>query len=302
MEKRMNGMANGKWTMSNGKWFFIFAICHLPFAILFAAPHYPSPQGYVTDGAQVLDPAARRSLESQLAGFEKATSDEIAVVTVPSLDGETIETYANNLFIQWRIGKKEKNNGLLILVAVQNHKARIEVGYGLESVLTDGTCGDIIRGQMVPCFRQNQYARGLAEAVSAIQGVLTRGALPPSAGPPVTSGASAFRLLASKPVLSLFMLLFFVLPFTAFGFAVAVIIFILAGGFFRLAGLLFVGVGLLMDFLRWGRPASRFGGRGWGYGGFYGGGGFGGGGFGGGSGFGGFGGGMSGGGGASGGW
>src|SRR2546430_4392626 len=125
-------MANGKWQMVDGKQFRTFAICLLPSAMLWAVPHYPSPQGYVTDAAGVLDPSSKAQLESHLAEFERQTSNEIAVATVPSLEGETIETYAVELFKRWGVGKKGKDNGILLLVAPNDRKVRIEVGYGLE--------------------------------------------------------------------------------------------------------------------------------------------------------------------------
>src|SRR5882724_6341891 len=158
------------------------AICCLLFAIpfvSFAAPHYPSPQGSVTDAAGVLDATSKAQLQSQLADYERQTSNEIAVATIPSLEGETIDSYAVELFKQWGIGKKGKDNGVLILVAPNEHKTRIEVGYGLEPVLTDGMCGQIIREQMLPAFRANQYASGLFAAVTEIQTVLGGGSLPP---------------------------------------------------------------------------------------------------------------------------
>ena len=163
----------------------IFAFCILNFALtLSAAPHYPSPQGYVTDAAHVLDAAALGPLENQLSSFEQATSIEIAAVTVPSLEGEVIETYANGLFTQWRIGKKGKDNGILILVAPLEHKVRIEVGYGLESVLPDGLCGQIIREDMLPYFKSGDYKGGLSAGVAALQQILSPGSMPAPEPPP----------------------------------------------------------------------------------------------------------------------
>jgi uncharacterized protein len=150
-----------------------FAILDMRCAIpLWAAPHYPSPTGYVTDAANVIDASSRQTLEQQLSDFEKKTSMEIAVATVPSLEGETVEDYAVALFKQWSIGKKGKDNGILLLVAPVEHKVRIEVGYGLESVLPDGLCGQIIREDMTPLFRQQRYGDGIIAGVQSIQKVL----------------------------------------------------------------------------------------------------------------------------------
>jgi len=257
-----------------------------------AVPNYPKPQGYVTDAANVLDAAARQQLESQLATFKKSTSIEIAVVTVPSLEGETVETYANGLFSQWGIGKKNKNNGLLILVAPTEHKTRIEVGYGLEPVLTDGQAGEIIREQMIPRFKEGDYGQGVIGSVSVLEGILTGKQAPPE---PPSAERIPIRGLGTLGVIGLF-----ALPFTTIAAIFAALLFFFGPAPWKVLGLFAVPFALIMDIVRYRSPRfSR--------GGYYGGmsaGGFGGGfgGFGGGGGFGGFGGGMSGGGGASGGW
>src|SRR5690348_9508325 len=113
----------------------IWSFCNSP--ILFASSH-SKPQGYVSDFAHVLSSDTRQALEAKLSNFERATTNEIAVVTVPSLEGDTEEDYAVRLFKEWGIGKKGKDNGVLILIAPHERRARIEVGYGLEEVLPDG--------------------------------------------------------------------------------------------------------------------------------------------------------------------
>ena len=100
-------------------------------------PEY-NRSNYVTDNASILDDNAERTLDGKIRAFEKSTSIEIAIATVPSLDGLTVEDYGNQLFRKWGIGKKGENNGLLILVAPTERKWRIEVGYGLEEWITDG--------------------------------------------------------------------------------------------------------------------------------------------------------------------
>src|SRR5687768_7244828 len=105
----------------------------------------PKMEGPVNDLAGVLAPEAEQAIKSRIRAVEAATTAEIAVVTVRSLEGETVETYANRLFNQWGIGKKGKDNGVLILAAIEDRKIRIEVGYGLEGTLPDGRCGQIIR-------------------------------------------------------------------------------------------------------------------------------------------------------------
>ena len=170
--------ANSK--KQRSKWVLRFASCYLLFALtillrsspLFAAPHYPSPQGYVTDAANILDASTRGDLENQLRSFEQSTSIEIAVATVPSLEGETVEDYSVRLFKQWGVGKKGKDNGVLLLVATNDRKVRIEVGYGLEAQLPDGRCGQIVREDILPRFRENNYPAGIVAGVQSIQNVI----------------------------------------------------------------------------------------------------------------------------------
>ncbi|MFQ5762753.1 MAG: TPM domain-containing protein, partial [Candidatus Bathyarchaeia archaeon] len=95
----------------------------------------PQPEGYVSDFAGVLTESTRNELENQISQIERQTSAEIAVVTVPSLEGRNVDEYAVSLFDKWRIGKKEKENGVRLLVAPGERKVRIEVGYGLEPIL-----------------------------------------------------------------------------------------------------------------------------------------------------------------------
>ncbi len=122
--------------------------------------------------AGILSASARQSLQNDIAVLEHDTSAEIAVVTVPSLSGETVEQYANALFQEWGIGKKGKNNGVLILVAPQEHRMRIEVGYGLEPVLPDGLAGEIIRQHMTPAFKEGNYDRGVTESTARVIAII----------------------------------------------------------------------------------------------------------------------------------
>jgi uncharacterized protein len=133
----------------------------------FALPSKPT--GFVTDEAGIIDTATHQGLERSLNQFEKTTTIEIAVVTVPTLGGVSVEEYANKLFHAWGIGKRGSDNGVLLLVAKNDHKMRIEVGYGLESKLNDGQAGEIIRG-MVPYFRQGNFSFGISNAVDQIKG------------------------------------------------------------------------------------------------------------------------------------
>jgi len=142
--------------------------------MFFAAPihgqdvDYPDYIGYVNDFAEILDSASRHDLESLITGIEKNTGAEIAVVTIDTLEGITIEEYAVELFEKWGIGKADEDNGLLILVSLMDRKVRIEVGYGLEGIITDLEAGRIIDEIIVPNFKNEDYNRGIYDAVVTI--------------------------------------------------------------------------------------------------------------------------------------
>ena len=127
----------------------------------------PKPGSYVSDFARVIDPSSLQRLERLCQELETKTGTQLAVVTIESLKGEPIEDFAVKLFEQWGIGKKDKANGLLLLIAVQDRKSKIEVGYGLEPVITDGISGEILRS-LRPYFRANQYGDGLYVGASAL--------------------------------------------------------------------------------------------------------------------------------------
>lgn len=129
---------------------------------------FPRATGYVNDFASVLDENAETYLETFLQTVERDTSAEIVVVTVESLDGMSVEEYANRLFAAWGIGKEQRDNGVLVLVAPKSRMVRIEVGYGLESILPDGLAGEIIRTEMIPEFKSGNYPRGIGRGLNRI--------------------------------------------------------------------------------------------------------------------------------------
>ena len=139
-------------------------------AAVYAA--FPKPTGYVNDFAALLDAGARAELDALLRETEQATTAEIAVATVTSLDGLTVEDYANKLFQEWGIGKKATDNGVLVLVAPTEREMRIEVGYGLEPLLPDGLAGDIIRTEFLPQFKSGNYAAGILLGVRRVAGIV----------------------------------------------------------------------------------------------------------------------------------
>jgi uncharacterized protein len=150
--------------------------------VVFAA--FPRPDGYVTDLADVLTEDDEAYLEHYLGTLEAETSAELAVVTVNSLDGMTIEEYAHRLFADWGIGKKREDNGVLLLVAPNEKAVRIEVGYGVEAILPDGLAGEIIRTAILPEFRADNLRRGIGRGVDGIARVVRRDPGAVSAPPP----------------------------------------------------------------------------------------------------------------------
>lgn len=135
------------------------------------AAAFPKPTGFVNDYAKVMQPAAAQRLEGLLQALQKKTGVEIAVVTVTSLDERPIEDYAVELYKEWGIGKKGVDEGALILVAPNDKRVRIEVGYGLEGALNDAEAGRIIRTGMVPFFKKNDFTRGIIAGAQSVVGV-----------------------------------------------------------------------------------------------------------------------------------
>ncbi|OGL71756.1 hypothetical protein A3C17_02995 [Candidatus Uhrbacteria bacterium RIFCSPHIGHO2_02_FULL_53_13] len=147
----------------------LLALASLLPAMGFAYTSPGTPSGYVNDFADILSPSAEATLEEMLLQFEQETSHEIAVVTIPSLGGDDIESYANTLFREWGVGQADVNNGVLFLAAMEDRKMRIEVGYGLEGALTDIEAKHIISNVIAPAFREEDFDEGIAAGVEAIK-------------------------------------------------------------------------------------------------------------------------------------
>lgn len=131
---------------------------------------------YVQDYAQVLSAEDKRRLLSIGQELDNKTTAQLAVVTVKTLDGQPIEDYALSILREWGIGSKEKNNGALIVVAVQDRRSRIEVGYGLEGLLTDGLTGRIQDQAMIPYFRKGNYAAGIVNGYAVTASLIAKDA------------------------------------------------------------------------------------------------------------------------------
>ena len=238
----------------------------------FAAPTFPALAGRrVVDEAHVLSPEVQADLTAKLAALEQSTSRQLVVVTLPSLNGDDIADYGNRLLRTWGIGQKGTNNGALFIIVPSEHKVRIEVGYGLEPILTDALSSVILQQAVIPKFRAGDVSGGIVDGTTAI--IAQLGADPSTAEAKAAAAeqAASAPVRHGNPIGGIIPLIFF--------------IFIISSIFRR--GGFGGGLGMLLPFMFLG------GGRGGGWSG--GGGDFGGGGFSGG-------GGSGGGGGASGGW
>ena len=129
----------------------------------------PNPPRLVVDQANLLSPDQVQILERKLVAFNDSTSNQIAIVTINSLDEVPIEDYAVKLFRDWGIGGSKNNNGVLILVSKNDRKMRIEVGYGLEGAITDLQSNDIIENDLSPNFRSGDYYRGFDQAINSLE-------------------------------------------------------------------------------------------------------------------------------------
>jgi len=288
-------------------WLLVLLLCWLP-ALAQQAPPVPKLSTYVTDLTGTLDAGQAQALETRLRTLDQSTGSQVVVLMIPTTGDQPIEQYALAVAENNVIGRKNVNDGILLLVAKDDRKARFEVGYGLEGAVPDITAGRIIREYMGPKFRSNDYAGGINDAVSMLEAAIRGEQLPE---PETRQGESAggegwlFALFAAFLVAQVTRGLFSRTPAgirALFGGAASGAIAWLLSSALLVGGIGGV-IGLLIGLMS-GGGGGRYVGRGgsggfggpitWG-GGWGGGGGFGGGGFGGG-------GGSFGGGGASGGW
>jgi uncharacterized protein len=239
----------------------------------------PNPPRAVNDFGNFLEPFQREALEQKIRNYNDSTSSAIVIITVPSLDGYEIEEVALKYMREWKPGIADRDNGVIILVAKQERKARIETGYGMEGVIPDITAKNIIEEKMIPYFKQNDYYRGFDNAVDAIIQAAAGEykAVPKSKAKDGVRGPGIFFLI----ILAIIIISFFRRGGGG------------GGSYMSRRGSRGLGSGLPW-FILGNMLGSGGRGGGWGSGGGFGGGG--------GGGFGGFGGGSGGGGGASGGW
>lgn len=241
---------------------------------------FPPLTGRVVDQANLLDPATEQALTEKLAALEAGSTDQLVVVTVNSLQDQEIEDYGYQLGRAWGIGQKENDNGALLIVAPNERKVRVEVGYGLEPILTDAFSSQLIRNDILPSFRDGDYQAGVIKGVDALIAQLS---LDPAEAQARAQAAAAEQAdTKGESIIPLVIIA---------GLFLFIFLIAMRSGRGRRSNVSSVLLWAASEALR----NSGRGGGGWGGGGGFGGGGFGGGGFGGG-------GGSFGGGGASGGW
>src|SRR5512136_50125 len=147
---------------------FLTLVLLLAFPLHAAGLEVPHLQARITDLAGLLSPEEISALESKLRDLETSDSTQIAVLIIPSLEGEVLEDFSERVATAWRLGQKGRDNGALLLIALKERAVRIEVGYGLEPKLTDARSSRIIQDEVVPYFRQGSFYQGIDAGVTAI--------------------------------------------------------------------------------------------------------------------------------------
>jgi uncharacterized protein len=168
-----------------------------------AALDFPGLTGRVVDEAGILSPQFKQEISAQLAAHEQATTNQVVVVTLKSLRGDDISDYGYQLGRHWGIGQKDKNNGVLLIIAPNEKKLRIEVGYGLEGALTDAESRSIIERIIKPALRQNDFQQAIRGGVSAILAAINGEYRAP---PPVSSSSGGGGNLLGPLIIGLFVL------------------------------------------------------------------------------------------------
>lgn len=169
----------------------VLSLLSLP--LLANYPSVPTPFRYVSDYTNTLSTQDKQTLENALVNYGQKTSSQIAVVMIPTTNGEEIAMYSTNLYNQWGIGRAKLNNGVLLLIAKNDRKVYITTGYGLEGALPDAIASSIIRNDITPYFKQDLYAQGIAKGLSSIIAA-TQGEYAPAAVEEEESGLEGFEI------------------------------------------------------------------------------------------------------------
>jgi uncharacterized protein len=175
-----------------------------------ADPTFPPLSGRVVDEAHILQPDQVAALDAKLAGFEQSTKQQLVVATIPDLQGYDIADYGYRLGRAWGIGQKGVNNGVVLVVAPNERRMRIEVGYGLEGVLTDALSNRIIGQQIRPAFKANDYAGGINAGVDEIMRIIQ---LPPDQQQKLAAEAVRKPKVSAGDVFKAIVIVIFVLGF-----------------------------------------------------------------------------------------
>ncbi|EHN8909273.1 MULTISPECIES: TPM domain-containing protein [Enterobacteriaceae] len=155
----------------------------------------PVMTGHLTDPAELLTPYEHDLLRGIIEGNNKNTGTEVGVLVIPSTGDDTIEQFATKVFDEWRLGDVKRNDGVLLLVAWQDRKVRIEVGYGLEGVITDAIAGRIIKNEIIPQFKQGSLINGIKSGVESINGLINHQASSEFQEPPEVQNGTWWILL-----------------------------------------------------------------------------------------------------------
>jgi uncharacterized protein len=166
----------------------------------------PRLTGHINDTAGLLTSGQKQVLENILTQHEQQTSHQFILLTIPSLEGENLESYSIRVAEKWKIGRKNLDNGLIMLIARDDHEIRIEVGYGLESVITDAFAGDIIREIIVPAFKAGDFNTGIENAFKKL---IDRSLGLEVELPAASSGSGVPKDIEDKFVMLLFFTVFF---------------------------------------------------------------------------------------------
>jgi uncharacterized protein len=194
-----------------------FALALLVFGLasgaLAAQPKFPALTGRVVDNAQMLSPATEQKLDSELASLEAQTGRQMVVATVPDLQGYEIEDFGYQLGRTWAIGRKGEDDGVIFLVAPKERKVRIEVGYGLEPVLTDALSSVILQTAVLPAFREGRMEAGVVAGAEAVmrQLALPDGEARARVAQAAQAPQSANHGISGVPVIFIVLIVFWIL-------------------------------------------------------------------------------------------
>jgi uncharacterized protein len=199
----------------------LFILLVLSLATTASAQKYAKPTGYVNDFAQMLTHEQGQALNAELIAFEKKTTIEISVVTVPWLNNQSVEDYTRGLATEWGVGKSGKDNGVVFLIAPKEHKFRIEIASGVRLMLTDSRADEIRDNVIIPAFKDGEMAKGIIDGTHALMKALDTSAVPKTVTPksepaPAGGGWTAhdtrILLYVIGGILALILLLVIIVP------------------------------------------------------------------------------------------